>query len=68
MWPWLSVFSLCGWGRHREGVGKEALDPVEHHNRAKREQLKRLEGLLPDSQGRNLALALLFVPYSLDSG
>ena len=34
--------------------------------RAKREQLKRCQGLHPESQGQNLALTALCVPYSLD--
>jgi len=37
--------------------------------RAKREQLDdRFPGLLPESQGQNRALIVLYVPYSLDSG
>ena len=36
--------------------------------RAKRGQLNRVKGLLPESQGHNLALTGLYVPYSLDSG
>jgi len=35
---------------------------------AKREQLKRLQGLLPESQGQNLALTVLYVPSSLHNG
>ena len=34
----------------------------------RRSQLKTGQGLLPQSQGLNLALAVLHVPYSLDSG
>ena len=34
---------------------------------AKMEQLKRFEGLLPESQGQNLALTVLDVPSPLDS-
>ena len=30
----------------------------------KRKYLKRLEGLLPESQDQNLALTVLYVPYS----
>ena len=33
--------------------------------RAKREQLKRFYGLLPESHGQNLALTVLYVRYSL---
>ena len=36
--------------------------------RARREHLTRVEGLAPESQGWNLALTVLCVPYSLDSG
>jgi len=36
--------------------------------RAKKEQLRRIEGLPPESQGQNLALTVLHVPYLLDSG
>ena len=35
---------------------------------AKKEQLERVHGLLPASQGQNLVLTVLHVPYSLDSG
>ena len=37
-------------------------------SRARREQLKRFLGLLPESQGQNLAVTVLYVPHSLDSG
>ena len=36
--------------------------------RAKREHLQGVEGLLPESQGQNLAVTVLDVPRSLDSG
>ena len=36
--------------------------------REKMEHLEMFPGLLPISQGRNLALAVLHVPYSFDSG
>jgi len=36
--------------------------------RAKREQLKWFRGLLPESQGQDLASTVLYVPYSLKSG
>ena len=35
--------------------------------RAEREQLETFEALLPKSQGQNLALTVLYVPYSLDA-
>ena len=35
--------------------------------RAKREHRKRVHGFLPESQGQNLVLTVLYVPYSLDS-
>ena len=34
----------------------------------KREQLNRVDGHLPESEGHNLALTVLHVPSSLDSG
>ena len=36
--------------------------------RAKREQLKRSEGLESESQGQNMAVTVLYVPYSLSGG
>jgi hypothetical protein len=36
--------------------------------RAKRTQLKPFEGLSPEIQGHNLAVTVLHVPFSLDSG
>ena len=36
--------------------------------RAKREQTETVRGLLPESHGQNLALAISYVPYRLDSG
>jgi len=36
--------------------------------RAKSEQLQRFKGLLPEGHGQNLALTVLYVPYSLESG
>jgi len=36
--------------------------------RAKRGQLEKFDGLLPESQGQNLALTVLYVPNLLDSG
>jgi len=34
----------------------------------KRKQLKTFQQLSPESQGQNLAVTVLYVPYSLDSG
>ena len=36
--------------------------------RAKREQNKTFQGILPVSEGHNLASTVFYVPYSLDSG
>ena len=36
--------------------------------RAKSGQLEAFSGLLPENQDRNLAVAVSYVPYSLDSG
>ena len=46
------------------GFGSEA----PNRFRAKREQPKRLSRPLPESQGQNMALTVLSVPNSLDSG
>ena len=35
---------------------------------AKSEHIERVPGLLPESQGQNVALTVLCVPYSLDNG
>ena len=37
---------------------------VEHRFRAKRERLQRFEGTLPESQGPDLVLTVLYVPCS----
>ena len=42
------------------GEGKGAKSPEEGH-------LGKFEQLIPESQGQNVALAGLYVPYSLDS-
>ena len=39
-----------------------------HRFRAKRGQLKRFSELSPESKGQHLALTVLYVPNSLDSG
>jgi len=36
--------------------------------RAKMEHLKEFQVLLPESQGQNMALTVVYVPYSLGSG
>ena len=54
-----------GEGASSEGGGKGA---EQDRFRAKGEQLKRFQGLLPESQGQNQALTVLRVPYSLDNG
>ena len=36
--------------------------------RAKREHLKRFQGLEPESRGQNLAVPVLYMPYSVVSG
>jgi len=35
---------------------------------AQRQKLRRVHGLSPESRGQNLALTVLYVPHSLDSG
>ena len=51
------------------GGGSEVVpgSPLASHL-PKREQRERLQGHLPESQGQNLALTALRVPYSLDMG
>jgi len=52
-------------------VDKGLLDSVIYfgrHFRAKREHFEVFNILLPKIQGRNLAVTVLCVPYSLDSG
>ena len=35
---------------------------------AKRKRLEKFQGLLPERQGQNLAMTVLYVPHSLDNG
>ena len=42
--------------------------PIANAGISKREPLERFDRLLPERQGQNLALTVLYVPYSLDSG
>ena len=56
-------------GSYGEAFSYELFTPAVHRVvrcREKRAQLKSVEGLLPGSQGQNLALSVLHVPYSLD--
>ena len=46
----------------------EGDDASPRRCRAKREHLVRFQGLLPESQGLNLALTVLYVLCSPDSG
>ena len=50
---------------HSHGV---AVAGGSHRCRAKREQLQGVQELLPESQGHDLAVTVLYVPCSLDSG
>ena len=52
----------------RPSTARITLVSQYYHFRARREELKRFKGLLPESQGQNLALTVLYVPYLLDSG
>ena len=56
----------CQSGTLWTGVSLTSSDPYRF--RAKREQLRHISGLLPDSQGQNLALTVLYVTNWLDSG
>ena len=59
----LQVATLHQWSNL---TSLETLNPWSHRFRAKRNMLKRVKGLLPESQWRVLALDCLI--YSLDSG
>ena len=48
--------------------GGLASDPTGNPFRANREVVKRVPEPLAESQGQNLALTVLYVPYSLDNG
>jgi len=52
----------------REHLSEEGTTYREGNNLARNEQLKKFKGLLLDSQGQDLSLTVLYVPYSLDSG
>ena len=52
----------------QERVQDILIDSAHGRFRAKRTQLQRVEGFLPASQSQNLALTVLHVPYSRDSG
>ena len=58
------------WRVKAEGVlvGAICSRNLMHRVRAKRDNLKRCSGLLPESQGQNLALIGLYVPGLLGSG
>jgi len=52
-----------------QGLGLRDWGPgVLYRFLAKREHLLRIKGLLPESQGHNMALTVLHVPYSLGCG
>ena len=52
-------------GRQQVTSSSRSHDPC---TATKREHLQSFEALSPESEGRNLALTVLRVPYSLDSG
>jgi len=54
--------------RHTRSIAGAKIEAFKVRFRAKREQLKRFKGLLPESQGQNPALTVLYVLSSLDSG
>jgi len=57
----------CGTSRERNR--ELVMFPCVSHPRlpARREQLERFKGILPERQGQNQALTVLYVPYSLNS-
>jgi len=59
-------FPLMGHSRNSSAVRCAVTEPEPIPS--EREELERFQGLLPESQGHNLALTVLCVPYSLDSG
>ena len=50
------------------GTGRLGLRKVQHRIRARRERLTTFEDFLSESQGQNVAVSILCVPYSFDSG
>jgi hypothetical protein len=52
------------------GVSPDPPPPAARGRRfeANREQVEKHQGLSPGSQGQNVALTVLYVPYSLESG
>jgi len=49
------------------GFSRTVVRDFSHRFRAHREQLKKCQGLLSESQGQHQALTVLCVPHSLDS-
>ena len=66
-----SCFPISGWEAVRLSEAALAKD-LEHvkqvRSRAEKEKLRWLHRLLPERQDQNLALTVLYVPYSLDIG
>ena len=63
--PWIrALFGTAS--QFSEVVVLKTQIPSGSRIRAKRQQLPRVEGLSLESQGQNLALTVLHVPYSLD--
>ena len=54
----------CGPAGRAPGCGQARARPF----RAESQHLQRFHGLLPESPGQNLALTVVYAPYSLDSG
>ena len=55
-------------GSYQRGTPVRAPAPDTPRFRTEREQLERFSRLEPESQGQNLALTVVCVPCSLDSG
>jgi len=62
---WGLGFGFGVWGLR---LGAANVHEIEFNFRAKREHPKMCSGLVPESQGHDLAWTVLYVPYSLDSG
>jgi len=62
------LFTLRSDAEHHSGPRHQchqSVEPLSH--RAKKEQLKRFQRILPESQGQNPALTVVYVPNSLDA-
>ena len=63
----VAVYMLCMEATPEASISRSDVSPPPpvYRFRAKREQLKRFQGLLTESQGKNLALTVVYVPYGV---